>query len=173
VKQNERNFWLDCSLFIVFLSTMFTGLLLWLPNPHQTSTVILGFTRETCRSIHICSGLAIAVGNVIHLIWHRDWLKALRKRPMGCLPLNFRTNRVLDRFIWMIFLAASGFGALDWILSMGKSSMSISGRLHVAFGMVWLLGIVMHLALHKKWITYAIMRYLRVKDAYGAHLSNI
>jgi nitrate reductase gamma subunit len=80
MKQNERNFWLDSSLFIIFLSTIFTGFILWILIPHQTAAVILGLNRDFWRSVHICSGLAIAVGNVIHLIWHRDWLKALRKQ---------------------------------------------------------------------------------------------
>jgi len=162
MKQNERNFWLDSSLFIIFLSTIFTGFLLWILIPHQTAVVILGLNRDFWRSAHICSGLAIAVGNIVHIIWHRDWFKALRKRPIASLSPKLRANRVIDRLIWMIFLATGVFGALAWILSAGGSIVSISSRLHVAFAMAWLVGITIHLALHKKWIMSTTRRFLWV-----------
>ena len=163
MKQTERNFWLDISLFVTFLLAVFTGLLLWVLIPHQSAAVFLGFNRHSWLTAHICSGLASAAGIVIHIIWHRDWFKALRKRPIASLPPKLRANRVIDRLIWMIFLATGVFGALAWILSAGGNIVSISSRLHVAFGMAWLLGITIHLALHKKWITSTTRRFLWVR----------
>jgi hypothetical protein len=171
MKPTERSFWLDSGLFIVFLSTTITGTFLWLIIPHQTAAVFLGYNRDFWRYVHICSGLASAAGNVTHVIWHRDWLKALSKRPMASLPSKLRVNRVVDRFIWINFLVASAFGALDWALP-GETLGSLSSRLHLVFGLAWLLGITAHLVLHKKWITSASLRCLRVKEAYGANFSN-
>jgi hypothetical protein len=172
MKQNQRNFWLDISLFVTFLSTIITGVTLWLLIPHQAAAVFLGIDRHSWLTVHIYFGLASSAGSVLHVIWHRKWFKALRKRPVASLPPKLRANRVVDRFIWTIFLAASGFGALDWILPMGTNKLSIASRLHVAFGIALLLGITVHLALHKHWITSASMRYLRVKEGYGASSSN-
>ena len=81
MKHTERNFWLDVGLFVTFLSTVFTGLLLWWLIPHQAAAAFLGFTRQLWLAAHLCSGLASAAGVVIHLAWHQDWFKALRKRP--------------------------------------------------------------------------------------------
>jgi hypothetical protein len=173
MNQNERNFWLDSILFILFLSTMVTGSILWQLIPHQITALFLGFNRDFWRSFHISSGLAMVVGSLIHIIWHRDWQKAMRKRPMASLPSKLRANQVVDRFIGIAFLAASIFGALDWIIPKGENGIGITGHLHVAFGIAWLLGIVVHLALHKQWIASASMRYLRVKEVYRAHFSNI
>ena len=86
MKQTERNFWLDIGLFVAFLTTVFTGLLLWRLIPHQTAAVFLGFSRHFWLTAHICSGLASVAGSVVHVIWHREWLKALRKRPIASLP---------------------------------------------------------------------------------------
>ena len=68
-------------------------------------------------------------------------------------------------FIWITFLASSTFGALDWMIPAGENGVSMFGRLHVVFGMVWLLGITVHLTLHRQWIISTTKRYLRVKRA--------
>ena len=163
MKQTELNFWLDIGLFVAFLTTSFTGLLLWLLIPRQTAAVFLGFSRHFWLMAHICGGLASVAGSVVHVIWHREWLKALRKRPIASLPAKLRANRVMNRLVWITFLATSAFGALDWIIFARENGVGTSSRLHVAFGMAWLLGITAHLALHRKWISSAIKRHLRIR----------
>ncbi len=163
MKHTERNFWLDIGLFVTFLSTVFTGVLLWLFMPRLTAAVFMGFTRQVWLTAHICWGLASAAGIVIHLAWHQDWFKALRKRPMASLPPKLRTNRTVDRFIWIAFLATGAFAALSWMIPAGENGVSLAGRLHVAFGMAALLGIAVHLALHRQWIISALKRRLPVK----------
>ncbi len=165
MKQTERNFWLDVILFVISLATVCTGVLLWLFIPRQAAAISLGFDRQVWLTAHICFGLASLAGNVLHVVWHRLWLKALRGRRIAALPAKIRSNRVMDRFIWITFLAANGFAALDWMMPAGENAVSIAGRLHVAFGMAWLFGITVHLVLHGKWITSATRRYLRVKRA--------
>ncbi len=161
MKQTERNFWLDLILFVTFLSTVLSGLLLWLPIPHQAAAVILGFNHYFWLATHICSGLASVAGGIVHVIWHRKWLKALRRRPIASLLQKLRANRVMDRFVWFTFLATTVFGALDYFIPAGENIVYISTRLHVGFGMAWLLGITVHLALHNQWITSAARRHLR------------
>jgi hypothetical protein len=162
MKQTERNFWLDLCLFVTFLSTVLSGFLLWLLIPHQAAGVILGFNRYFWLTAHICSGLASVAGSVVHVIWHRKWLKALRRRLIATLPPKLGANRVMDRFVWITFLATTVFGALDYFIPAHENIVTISSRLHVAFGMAWLLGITVHLALHNKWITSAARCHLRV-----------
>lgn len=163
MKQTERNFWLDVSLFVTCLATVSTGLLLWLFIPHQAAAVFLGFDRHFWLTAHFCSGLTSVAGSVLHVIWHREWLKALRGRRIASLPAKIRSNRVMDRYVWITFIATNVFGALDWIIPAHENSVSILSRLHVAFGMACLLGITVHLALHSKWITSTLKRNLRVK----------
>jgi len=162
MKQTERNFWLDISLFVTFLSTILSGLLLWLLIPHQVADVILGLNRYFWLTAHICSGLASMVGGVVHVVWHREWLKALRRRPIATLPPKLRANRVMDRFVLITFLATTVFGARDYFIPACENIVNISSRLHIVFGMTWLLGIIVHLALHYKWIASAARRHLRV-----------
>jgi hypothetical protein len=163
MKQTKRNFWLDVSIFVTFMSVAFTGILLWLVISHQASAAFLGFDRHFWLTAHIYSGLASVAGSVVHVIWHREWLKALRGRRIASLPAKIRSNRVMDRFVWITFIAMNVFGALDWIIPVPEYSVSILGRLHVAFGMACLLGITVHLALHTKWIFSTIKSNLQVK----------
>lgn len=167
MKQTERNFWLDVSLFVISLATVCTGVLLWLLIPRQAAAIFLGFDRHVWLTAHICFGLASVAGNILHVVWHRLWLKALRGRRIASLPAKIRSNRVMDRFIWITFLASSTFGALDWMIPAGENGVSMFGRLHVTFGMAWLLGITVHLVLHSKWITSATKRHLRVREQVG------
>jgi hypothetical protein len=161
MKHTERNFWLDGGLFITLLSITFTGFLVWLFIPYQTAALFLGLNRQFWLTAHICSGLACLAGIVIHIIWHRAWLKALRKRPIASLPSKLRAHRVTDRFVWVIFLTVAVFGVLDWIIPAFDHRVSVFGRLHVAFGIAWLIGITVHLALHRRWITSASRRHLQ------------
>jgi hypothetical protein len=163
MKQTERNFWLDISLFITFLSTVFTGFILWLLIPHQSDAVFLGFNRPFWLTAHIFTGLAGLAGTVIHIIWHREWLKALRRRPIAFLSSKLRANRVTDRLVWIFFLATILFCVLDWIIPAFENKVSIFGRLHVAFGITWLIGTTVHLALHRRWITSASRRCIQLK----------
>jgi hypothetical protein len=164
MKQTERNFWLDVSLFVTCLATVSTGLLLWLLIPHQAAAVFLGFDRHFWLTAHICSGLTSVAGSVLHVVWHRLWLKALRGRRIASLPAKIRSNRVMDRYVWFTFIAMNVFGALDWIIPTPENSVSILSRLHVAFGMACLLGIAVHLALHSKWIISTVKRNLQGKS---------
>ena len=160
MKQTERNFWLNISLFVTFLSTVFTGLLLWLVIPKSNPSVFAGIDRVVWLAFHAGSGLSGLLGVIIHIVWHWSWLKALRGRSLKTLKRSVRANRVVDRITWIAFIATNLFGALDRIIPGVENSVSISSRLHVAFGMAWLLGITVHLALHSKWITSAARRHL-------------
>lgn len=163
MKQTERNFWLDVILFVTFLATVYTGLLLWLFIPHQAAAIYLGFDRHFWLTIHIYSGLISVAGSVLHVVWHRLWLKALRGRRIASLPVKIRSNRVTDRYIWITFITTFVFGTFDLMIPIGENSVGIFTRLHVAAGIAYLLGITIHLALHGKWITSTIKRNFQVK----------
>ena len=163
MNQTERNFWLDGGLFLNLLSISFTGFVLWLLIPHQTAAGFLGQNRQGWSSVHVCTGLIGIAGNVIHMIWHRGWLKALRRRPLASLPAKLRSNRITNRLIWLIFLMVTVLGVLDWIIPGFENKASIFGRMHVASSIAWLFGITVHLILHRKWIRYTFRDHYKLK----------
>jgi len=163
MNQTKRNFWLDIGIFVTFLLTTFTGTAIWLLSSHLSIDSLLGFSRHFWLFAHIGSGLASMVGSVIHVVWHRKWLKALRRRRIASLPSKLRSHRVTDRFVWITFIATTVFGASDWIFYTGENSVTIFTRLHVAVGIACLVGIIVHLALHTKWVTSSIKNNFQVE----------
>ena len=83
MNKTKHNFWLDVTIFMVFLITATTGFLLWRVIPHELGIAFLGFPRSVWVTFHICSGIVGLAGVVLHVIWHWDWLKALRGRPLS------------------------------------------------------------------------------------------
>jgi len=160
MKQTERNFWLDVILFVAFLFTFITGFATWLLMKPQISPSFSGFNREFLLIVHICSSLASMLCTVIHVVWHKEWLSTLRGRSIISLPRKLRANRILDRIIWISFLGASGFSLPGLIFPVAGYRVSILSRLHVAFGIIFLVGIIVHLIFHRKWIGSTIKRNL-------------
>jgi hypothetical protein len=164
MNKTEHNFWLDVTIFVALLITTITGFLLWLAIPHKLEFVFLGFSRSVWVAAHIYSGVVGLVGIVMHIVWHWDWLKALRGRPLREMKEKLRSNRVVDRIIWITFIATNAFGAAAWALHFGDDIyiVSVPDRLHVVFGVVWAILVTVHLALHWKWIASTTQRYIQV-----------
>jgi hypothetical protein len=158
MKSTEQNFWLDLSLFVTFLLTVFTGFILWLVVPLISTGSFLGLDHQLWLTIHGYTSLVSIAGIAIHVAWHKAWLKALRNRPASSLPRKIKANRVVNRIIWITFLAVSVFGILGWFLQKNQANANIFSRLHVVLAVSWLMGIVVHLVFHGKWISSMIKR---------------
>ena len=164
ISKTEHNFWLDVTIFVVLLITAITGFLLWLVIPHQLDIVFLWFSRRAWVTAHICSWVVGLAGIVMHIVRHQGWLKALRGRPLNGMQEKLRTNRVVDRIMWFTFIATNVFGATAWALHFGSNIyiVRVPDSLHVIFGVACTILMILHLALHWKWIASTSQRYIHV-----------
>ena len=162
MNRTEHNFWLDVTIFVSLLITTITGFILWLVIPHQLDIVFLGLFRSVWVAVHICFGVAGLVGIVLHIVWHWDWLKALRGRRLSGMPEKLRANRVVDRIMWITYIATNVFGAMARALNFGDDIyvVRVPDRLHVVFGIAWTILTIAHLALHWRWIAFTSQRYI-------------
>ncbi len=162
MSRTEQNFWLDVTIFVTLLMTTLTGFILWLVIPHKWDIVFLGFSRSVWVAAHICFGMVGLAGIVMHIVWHWGWLKALRGRPLSRIPEKLRANRVVDRIMWITYIATNVFGVIAWAFRFGDDIyvVRVPDRLHVAFGVAWTILTIAHLALHGKWITSTTQRYI-------------
>jgi hypothetical protein len=160
MKQTKRNFWLDVTIFVALLITTITGFILWLVIPHKLDIVFLGFSRSVWAVAHIYSGVVGLAGIVIHIVRHWGWLKALRGHRLSGMPEKLRANRVVDRIMWITYIATNVFGPIAWALHFGDDIYVVRDpdRLHVVFGVAWTILAIVHLALHWKWITSTTQR---------------
>jgi hypothetical protein len=165
MSKTEHNYWLDLTIFVALLITTITGFLLWLVIPHKLDIVFLGFSRTAWIAAHICFGVVGLTGIVIHIVRHWGWLKALRGRRLSGMPEKLRANRVVDRIMWITFIATTVFGVIVWVLHFGDDILivKVPDRLHVMFGVAWTILMIIHLELHWKWIESTTRRYILVK----------
>jgi hypothetical protein len=164
MSRTEHNFWLDVTIFVALLITTITGFILWLVIPHKLDIFFLGFSRSGWVAAHICLGVVGLAGIVIHVARHWGWLKALRGRPLSGMPEKVRANRIVDRILWITFITTNVFGAIASLLHFGGDIyiVRVPDRLHVVFGVAWTILMVVHLALHWKWIASTTQRYIHV-----------
>ena len=160
----EQNFWLDVVIFVALLITTITGTILWLVIPHKLDIVFLGVSRGVWIAAHSCLGVMGLAGVVMHIVRHWGWLKALRGRSLKRMPSKVRANRIVDRVVWITYIVTNVFGAIAWTLHFGDDIyvVSVPDRLHVVFGLVWTILVIVHLALHWKWIASCTRRYIHV-----------
>jgi len=161
MSKNERNYWLNWVLFLVFLITIISGFLLWIKIPNNYMSTFTRIDRTALVTLHIGSGLIGLLGVVIHINWHWSWLKALRYSPVRRLNKHVRTNRIINRLTWLAYITSTVFGLLAWMLSsiLSTETIKIFSRFHVTTSLGCLVLLVTHLSLHKKWIVSAIQRY--------------
>ena len=152
--KTKHNFWLDVTIFVAFLISVTTGLLLWWGMPHELGIAFLGLTRAAWVTFHICSGMASLAGVITHVTWHWDWLKALRGRPLRGMPEKLRLNRIVDRIIWITFISVNVSGAFAWAMHFGDDIyfVTVPDRLHVVVAIALTMLLAVHLELHWKWI---------------------
>jgi len=162
MRKAETNFWLDAALFVALLLTTATGLALWRFLPHSPIASFAGLSRPVWLMVHGVAGALAAAGIVLHVVWHRDWLRALRGRPLREMSKKLRANRVVDRVMWLCFIAANICGALSAASHLYENSdaVRVPERLHVAFGVAWTVLTIVHLGLHAKWIAAMVRRCL-------------
>lgn len=68
----KKKFILDVILLVLGLVCLVTGIVLdFQLVPRHTEA------RHLCRDIHIYIGYAMYVGLVIHIVWHKAWIKAV------------------------------------------------------------------------------------------------
>lgn len=70
-------------LFFVFLTSCFSGLVLWLGRGTLLKQVLFGLTRQNWRDVHNYSSLVFMFLILVHLVLCWDYIKDLPKLIKG------------------------------------------------------------------------------------------
>ena len=74
----KKNYWLDWLLFLSGLVCISTGILLdfhLIPGGREAKGPFV--------MVHRYSGYIMAVGILLHLVWHKSWISAMTKKVFG------------------------------------------------------------------------------------------
>lgn len=163
----KLNFWIDVTIFVVFLVTAVTGLLLWLAVPHGPNPQAItfwGLARHRWVRVHAGFGMVTLIGAVVHIALHWKWIKAVSRRSSKDLAKRVRLNWTLDKLLFVAFILAnvSGFAAQSMSKRGVRATLSQAwSQLHLWTGLAMTVITVVHLSLHWKWIVSAVQRYVK------------
>lgn len=179
--KTRLNFWIDTSLFTLFIAAVLMGLSLWLIFPAGRSgseVSLLGLTRHIMKEFHAWIGVTILVGAAIHVALHWRWVTCMAGRFWGRTSAQARLNFGLDSLLLVAFSLTSLSGLVIWLVLWGGGYRGgRNAAYHAAlFGFTrpdwvdfhgWaslavLLIMSIHLALHWRWIVCALRNYSRV-----------
>ena len=178
IGKNKINLWLDATIFLAFTITAITGLMLWLLIPGgqgNGQSLFWELTRRQWVDVHNWAGLVMLLGIIIHLILHWPWINCALDRFWGKLARQARINFSLDMILFSTFLVTSLSGLVAWLILPGSGYQG--GRnpfynatfygltrhqwndIHLWVSLAMISIILVHLALHWRWIVCTTRRY--------------
>jgi len=177
--KTKSNLWLDIAIFIAFITTTITGLLLWLvlpEGPGSRSAILLGLTKESWISVHNWAGISMLFGAIIHILFHWKWIICIGKRYFQKLAKQARVNFSINTFLFISFVIVNLSGLIIWLI-LGEGSYN-GGRnprynllifglsrhnwndIHLYAGLVITSILSLHIIIHLKWVILTIKRQL-------------
>jgi|GEM_PF-650323 len=177
--KTKSNLWLDIAIFIAFITTSMTGLLLWLGIPEgagSRSAILLGLTKESWISIHNWAGIGMLMGAIIHILFHWKWIICIGKRYFKKLAKQARYNFSINTFLLISFMIVNLSGLIIWLL-LGEGGYQ-GGRnprfntlvfglsrhewndIHLYTGLAITSILSLHIINHSKWVLLTIKRQL-------------
>jgi hypothetical protein len=150
--KTKRNFWFDL------------GLLGWLGLTFMSLAI--------SSTTHAAAGLLMALGSIVHLSWHWDWVKTVLLRPSGNLPKRRRGLRRVNVMMCLCFGVCIPTGVMTWLQQTMLCDPVLMNAeawasLHRLSGMMMFLLLGIHLLQHWRWLMSAARRYILP----GAHQS--
>ncbi len=179
-KKHTLNFWLDVVIAVAFSLTALLGLLLWLVLPGGQGAgnlAFLFFSRRMWIDLHSWAGVVLFAGSLLHIVWHWDWITCVVRRFFSKTVWSARANLGLDSLLFLAFLAASVSGLVPWLTLpgggfrggrnplYGMTALGLTRNAwndwHLWTGLAMMATILIHLALHWKWIVCVVHNYAR------------
>ncbi len=119
----------------------------------------------TGLGVHEWLGIAIAIGLVVHLVQHTNWIVTTTHRIFSATSWRNRLNYLMMGALFLAFVAVIASGliisevALPWLgITTNPASFWVWLHLAAVSAVLWLTAL--HVALNWKWITTTVRRYV-------------
>lgn len=177
--QTRRNWFTDVAVFAGALLAALTGIyFLFLPvggyqggrNPFYGVEMLFG--RQTWADLHTWGGLVMILAVIIHFTLHWSWVKMMSRKVFNsargggsAFSRGAQINVLIDLLVALGFLVTAVSGVYFLFLPAGYSGGRTPGwdpgllfsraswdMLHTWGAIVMILGALLHLAIHWRWI---------------------
>ena len=174
----KSNLWLDIAIFLAFIITALTGLLLWLvlpEGPGSSNAVFMNIDKGAWTDIHDWAGVAMLLGATLHILLHWKWISCVAQRYFGKLARQARLNFTLNSLMFVAFVLVNLSGLVVWLAlghggyqggrnpGFNASPMGLTRHqwndLHLWAGLSIIAILIIHIALHWKWVVCTVRRY--------------
>ncbi len=119
----------------------------------------------TGLAVHEWLGIAIAIGLVVHLVQHTNWIVTTTRRIFSATSWRNRLNYLMMGALFVAFVAVVASGliisevALRWIgITTNPASFWVWLHLVSVSAVLWLTAL--HVALNWKWVATTVRRYV-------------
>jgi hypothetical protein len=185
-RQTRQNWLIDATVFIGALVAILTGIyFLFLPvggyqggrNPYYGLTILFG--RQTWDDLHVWGGVLMIAAVVVHFAMHWSWVKMMAKRVKRTLlgegskfSRGAKINVLVDLAVGLGFLISAVTGIYFLFLPTGYQGGRTAGwdpnflfsratwdLLHTWGAVVMVLGALLHLLIHWRWVVKVTRRF--------------
>jgi hypothetical protein len=184
VSPQTRNNWLvDAGLLIAGIIVALSSIyFLFLPsggyrggrNPYYNVQIL--FDRHTWDDLHTWAGVGLIGIAIVHLALHWPWVINMTRRAVneltgrcGCMNARGRWNLILNIVVALSFILSAFSGVYFLFFPAGRSQpdpMFLLSRaswdlIHTWAGVIWIAAVMIHFAIHWKWVTKVSGKMLR------------
>lgn len=180
-KETRKRYLIDAALFIFFIGVLASSLyFLYVPggyqggrNPRYNMSII--FERETWEEIHVWTSMILSAILIYHIFLHTKWIKQVFFKYIQLWKKSVREGNklrlfnVLDDGLSAVFFIICLFsGLVLFFIPGGRGTAYIEflsitrdawKGIHTWSGVGMLIGVILHLVIHWKWITKVTRRF--------------
>ncbi len=183
--ETRKRYLLNMSLFMLLIGvTVSSAYFLYVPggyqggrNPRYNMRII--FERDTWGDIHIWTSMMLSVILFLHIFLHIKWIKTVFIQYVQLWKQSVRDRNLLRMInvlddglsaVFFIICLLSGLALLIVPGGRGTATIVIFGVMrenwkiiHIWSGVGMLIGVVLHLIIHWKWIIKVSQKFLAIK----------
>ncbi len=176
--QTRINWLIDASVFIGGVIASISGIyFLFLPsggyrggrNPFYGITIF--FNRHTWEDLHTWLGIVMIIAALVHLMIHWTWIKMMIKRTIDVvrtrdskMSQGAKINLAIDAIVGISFIITAISGLYFFFFPEGSRVFVLFNNatwdlVHTWSGVIMIIAILVHLAIHWHWITNVTSRF--------------
>ena len=181
-KETRKRFLINIAMFLLLIGVTASSLyFLYVPGGYQGGrnprfNMRIVFERETWDNIHVWTSIMLSVILFLHIFQHENWIKNVFVKYIQIWKKSVREGNLLrilnvldDGLSAVFFLVCLFSGLVLLLVPGGRGTATIEilwimretwKTIHTWSGIGMLIGVLLHLIIHWKWITKVGVKFI-------------